>query len=367
MIKFSCLIHLLFFYMLLSSTMAEDIDHLISFKMSLPNPNLLSNWNHNNRVCKFQGVTCKRGLVSSLAIRGLLLGANFSALSTHILSLQNLETLSLYSTNLTGNISSSPLKCASRLNFLDLSSNNLGGTIADAASLAASCPSLQSLNLSNNYIGQGYNHSFPLFLSDLKVIDLSYNMIESNRDLQWLFSMFSMLQHLDLSDNNIRGTIPRITNCISLQYLDLSSNELSGTVPANMFSACINLTYLNLSSNHFTGNVPTNINACTGLSTLSLSNNNFSGEFFTMSLVPMYRLQFLELAFNNFNGSLPKSISKLTRLELLDLSANKFSGPMPHSLCTENISYLKRLYLQDNYFTGSIPDSLQNWSHLTLA
>jgi protein brassinosteroid insensitive 1 len=363
MIMPSCLIHLLFFCSV-SSAMPEDVDLLISFKNSLPNPNLLSNWNHKHLVCKFQGVTCKGGHVSSLIIRGLPLGADFSSVSAHILSLPNLEALSLSYANLTGSISSFPFKCSSRLTVLDLSSNNLRGSVSDAASLAASCVSLQSLNLSNNYIGQRFNISSPVVFPHLKVLHLAHNMITTNRDLQWLFSRLGSLTHLDLSNNNIQGTMPHITNCTSLQYLDLSSNELFGIVPAGTISGCRNLIYLNLSSNQFSGKAPPDIEACTGLRVLSLSNNNFSGEFPIMSLVIMPRLQNLELAFNNFNGSLPKSISKLARLESLDLSANKFSGPIPHSLCTKSVSNLQRLYLQDNYFTGSIPDSLNNCTKL---
>jgi protein brassinosteroid insensitive 1 len=363
MITLSCLIHLLFFCTLSSAT-AADVDLLISFKNSLPNPSLLSNWNNKHRVCEFQGVTCKGGHVSSLSIHGLPLSADFSSVSANILSLQNLETLSLYSTNLTGDISASPSECGSRLTEINLSSNNLRGSVFDAASLATSCPYLHSLYLSDNYIGQRFNHSSPLVLPLLKVLDLSYNMIATNGDLRWLFSMLGSLIHLDLSNNNIQGTIPQIINFTSLQYLDLSSNELSGSVPAGTILGCLNLTYLNLSSNHFTDKTPPDIESCTDLRVLSLSNNNFSGEFPITSLVAMPELQFLELAFNNFNGSLPKSISKLTRLESLDLSANMFLGPLPHSLCTESVSQLKRLCLQDNYFTGSIPASLNNCTKL---
>jgi hypothetical protein len=76
------------------------------------------------------------------------------------------------------------------------------------------------------------------------------------------------------------------------------------------------------------------------------------------------RLQFLELAFNNFNGNLPNFISKLKSLELLDLIANKLSGPIPGSLCTYNISKSKVLYLQDDYFPGTMPHSLSNCTNL---
>ncbi|KAJ1689443.1 hypothetical protein LUZ63_013598 [Rhynchospora breviuscula] len=355
-----CLFHFLLFSAL--SAMARDVDLLISFKNSLANPSLLSDWNHAKGVCEFRGIACKAGYVSSLTIHELPLGADFSSVSAHILSIASLETLSLHSINLTGFIST-PTKCTAQLKRLDLSSNRLRGSISDAASLAGSCPSLQSLNLSNNSIGQTSYHSCPV-PPNLKMLDLSYNKIATNKDIQWLFSKLGILKHLDLSNNNIKGSIPHISNCTFLQYLDLSSNQLSGTVPASTFSNCLNLTYLNISSNHFTGNVPPDIETSMNLVILSLSNNNFSGENPISSLVAMPRLQLLELAINNFSGSLPHSISNLTSLEILDLSANRFSGPIPHSLCTRSVSSLKVLYLQDNYFTGSIPDSLRNCTNL---
>ncbi|XP_078154185.1 brassinosteroid LRR receptor kinase BRI1-like [Carex rostrata] len=324
--------------------MARDIDLLISFKNSLSNPNLLSNWNHMHGVCEFQGVTCKGSHVSSLTIRGQPLEADFNSVSAHLLSLGSLESLSLHSTSLTGSISSLA-SCTMQLKELDLSSNNLRGSIYDTASLAASCHSLESLNLSNNYIGQAFNRSSPVF-AHLKMLDLSTNKITTTEDIQWLFdSKIWLPKHLDLSNNSIKGTIPKITNCTSLQYLDLSSNQLNGTIPAGTFSGCLKLTYLNLSSNHFTGMAPPDIEACTNLINLSLSKKIFSGVFPMLSMVATPRL-------------------RLISLESLDLSANRFSGPIPRPLCTYSVSRLEVLYLQDNYFTGTIPHSLCNCTNL---
>jgi Leucine rich repeat N-terminal domain len=57
-LELSYMIHFLFFCTI-SAAMAADVDLLISFKNSLPNPNLLSNWNHKHHVCEYQGITCK--------------------------------------------------------------------------------------------------------------------------------------------------------------------------------------------------------------------------------------------------------------------------------------------------------------------
>ncbi|KAJ1689444.1 hypothetical protein LUZ63_013599 [Rhynchospora breviuscula] len=345
--------------------MSGDVDLLLSFKNSLPNPSLLSSWNPNQGLCLFQGVGCKWGQVSSLTLQGIALNPDFYSVSTYLLSLQTLETLCLHSVNLTGGISA-PSKCADQLTGLDLSGNNLHGSVSDAMSLATSCSSLQSLNLSSNSIGvYPLKKGVPLPpVFPLKSLNLSYNKIESTGDLQWILSGLGILQTLDLSANKIVGSIPEISNCTSLKYFDLSSNLLSGTVPPGTLSNCFSLTYLNLSSNHFTGNAPPDLASCTGLTTLSLAYNNFSGEIPFLSLTSMPDLKLLELGFNNFSGSLSGSISKLTSLEILDLSSNGFSGPIPASLCTKGSSSLKELYMQNNYFTGSIPDSLSNCAKL---
>ncbi|KAJ3695041.1 hypothetical protein LUZ60_000418 [Juncus effusus] len=349
----------------LQLAMAGDVDLLISFKNSLPNPSLLSGWNPSEGPCSFPGVGCKAGRVASLTLDEPSLSPEFKSVSSYLLSLPSVETLSLRSVNLTGDVQSVS-KCAGQLSALDLSGNNLHGSVSDLAALITSCNALQSLNLSSNSIGvytmKKNAASSPLFA--LQSLDLSDNKIEANGDLQWILSGLGVLQLLDLSSNKIAGGMPQISNCSALQRLDLSSNALTGTVPAGTFSNCVGLTFLNLSANHFAGAPPPDLSSCAGLRTLSLSYNNFSGELPIASLTAMTDLRILELGFNNFTGALPASISKLLNLELLDLSSNGLSGPIPASLCSTGPSSLKELYLQNNYFTNSIPSSLSNCTNL---
>jgi protein brassinosteroid insensitive 1 len=202
--------------------MAGDIDHLLSFKNTLPDPSLLSSWNPNRGPCSFQGIVCKGGLVSSLTIQGITLSPDFRFVATYLLSLQNLEILSLRFINLTGDIWA-PIRCSDQLTGLDLSGNSLCGSVSDAVSLATSCSSLQSLNLSSNSIGvYSLKRGFalpPAF--PLKSLDLSYNKIGSTPDLQWVLYGLGVLQRLDLSSNKIASSIPEISNCTSLQYLTI--------------------------------------------------------------------------------------------------------------------------------------------------
>ncbi|CAI0546278.1 unnamed protein product [Linum tenue] len=73
------------------------------------------------------------------------------------------------------------------------------------------------------------------------------------------------------------------------------------------------------------------------------------GEWF--SNLPS-ELTFLVLSSNQITGKLPSQQLKFPRLSTIDLSSNKFEGPLP--MWSTNASIL---YLQDNKFSGSIPEN----------
>ncbi|KAL8038296.1 hypothetical protein ABFX02_11G097300 [Erythranthe guttata] len=62
----------------------------------------------------------------------------------------------------------------------------------------------------------------------------------------------------------------------------------------------------------------------------------------------------LSLQNNFFSGGIPDSLFSLTALVSLDLSANNFSGPISPSF--NHLTRLRTLYLQDNHFSGPVPD-----------
>ncbi|KAK7410851.1 hypothetical protein VNO78_02005 [Psophocarpus tetragonolobus] len=409
-----------------SSYVPNIIQQLIKFKASLPNPSVLPNWIPNQSPCLFTGITCNESHITSIDLSWIPLGTNLSVMATYLLSLEHLESLTLKSTNLTGpgSIPHSHSRCASTLTLLDLSLNGLSGSLSDMSFLA-SCPNLQSLNLSSNLLDlEGSPARWQL---NLGVADLSYNKFSGpgllpwvlNRDMKHLalkgnkitgeadFSGSPSLQYLDLSSNNFSVSIPSFGDCSSLEYLDISANNYMGDI-ARTLSPCNSLVYLNLSSNQFsgplpslpsgslqyvylasnhfhglippslpdlcstllqldlssnnlTGPLPDSFSSCTSLHSFDISSNLFSGPFPIHLLTQMTSLKVLSLSFNDFLGFLPDSLSKLSTLELLDLSSNNFTGPIPSTLCTTN---LKELYLQNNLFTGFIPPTLSNCSNL---
>ena len=110
-----------------------------------------------------------------------------------------------------------------------------------------------------------------------------------------------------------------------------------------------------------TGGIPSELASLWALESLDLSNNRFEGaipiEFGSLS-----RLASLDLSRNRLSGGVPEDLGDLLELVSLDLSHNRLEGPVPEALGqpASGNKELARLFLNDNFLTGSIPDVLGN-------
>ncbi|GLT75177.1 hypothetical protein SLA2020_469200 [Shorea laevis] len=410
----------------------RDTQLLINFTRSLPNASLLQNWFPNQDPCQFTGVSCRESRVSSIQLSINSLNADFWSVASSLLTLEKLESLSIVSSNITGNISfPSGFKCGSVLGRIDLSQNSLSGPVSGLSYLG-SCSSLKFLNLSRNSLDFSGKESRGLQLG-LEFLDLSWNKISGANVVSWvlfggcnglrylalngnkisgeidvsgcknlqfldlsannfssgipLFGDCSALEHLDISDNSFSGDISRtISPCTRLNFLNMSDNDFMGQVPAlpasdlrylnlsrnhfigeiplHLTDFCSSLVELDLSSNNLTGTIPNGFGSCSFLESIDVSSNNLTGELPLETIHQMGNLKHLFLGFNNFYGTLPESLSNLTTLETLDLSSNSLTGSIPFSVCQNPRNNLKELYLQNNQLSGSIPASLSNCSQL---
>ncbi|KAK9272106.1 hypothetical protein L1049_002475 [Liquidambar formosana] len=240
-----------------------------------------------------------------------------------------LKHLSLKSNKVTGNI---PISNCKSLEFLDLSSNNFSTGIPSFGD----CLSLQHLDLSSN---------------------------KFHGDIGNALIACQQLTFLNLSSNQFSGPIPSVPTG-KLQSLFLSGNDFQGGIPLGIADACPTLLQLDLSKNNLSGTVPNSLGTCSSLEYIDISANNFSGDLPIDTLIKMSNLKKLVLSYNNFIGVLPDSLSLLTNLESLDVSSNNISGLIPSGLCQDPKNSLKELYLQNNLLTGLIPESLGNCSQL---
>ncbi|CAN8291674.1 unnamed protein product [Cochlearia groenlandica] len=115
---------------------------------------------------------------------------------------------------------------------------------------------------------------------------------------------------LQLQSMQLSGSIPEsLKLCRSLQSLDLSGNDLSGTVPSQICSWLPYLVTLDLSGNKLTGSIPNRIVECKFLNALVLSDNELSGSI-PSQLGRLDRLRSLSLAGNDLSGSIPTDLSR---------------------------------------------------------
>ena len=166
---------------------------------------------------------------------------------------------------------------------------------------------------------------------------------------------------LDLSDNNLRGSIPtELGNLTNLTDLELSYNRLEGGIPAALGSLT-NLEILDLESNRLEGSIPTELGNLTNLTELVLLLNRLEGSIPT-ELGNLTNLTDLELSSNSLEGPIPTELGNLTNLTDLGLSYNALSGPIPTEL--GNLTNLTSLLLDGNRLSGPIPTELGNLTNL---
>ncbi|KAF6142378.1 hypothetical protein GIB67_033805 [Kingdonia uniflora] len=160
------------------------------------------------------------------------------------------------------------------------------------------------------------------------------------------------LQHLDLSNNFLNGSLPIClfnSSKSELKILSLSNNVISGELP-EVAGELKSLQFLNLSDNALTGKIPQNLTLLANLRVLSLSNNYFSGGFVN----GFESLEVLDLSCNLINGYLPPDFSG-ENLHYLNLSYNRISGEIPldfAKLSPRNVM----IDLSFNNLTGEVPE-----------
>ncbi|KAL6325289.1 hypothetical protein AAG906_023134 [Vitis piasezkii] len=288
--------------------------------------------------------------------------------------------------------------------YLDLSSNNLRGSILDSFANRTSIERLRNMGKRFEWeitelidVLSGCNSSW------LETLDLGFNDLGGflpnslgklhNLKSLWLWDNsfvgsipssignLSYLEELYLSDNPMNGTIPETLGGLSkLVAIELSENPLTGVVTEAHFS---NLTSLKEFSNYrvtprvsLVFNISPEwippfklsllrIRSCqmgpkfpawlrnqTELTSVVLSNAGISGTipewFWKLDL----HLDELDIGSNNLGGRVPNSMKFLPGATV-DLEENNFQGPLP--LWSSNVT---RLNLYDNFFSGPIPQEL---------
>jgi len=224
--------------------------------------------------------------------------------------------------------------------------------------------------------------------------------------------LYSSTEYEDYLDEKVKayeksclgGKIsPSLLNLKHLSYLDLSLNNFSGNTIPKFLGSLESLMYLNLSFSFFSGVVPPQLGNLSRLQYLDLTSYSSSSDIdYIISfppwglevkslewLVGFPSLRYLNLGDVNLEkvpdwlhsvnmlpslvelhlvgcglASLPHSVSSnnLTFLSVLDLSYNNFNSSIPHWL--SNVSSLSTINLADNSLRGAIPDGMGHLANL---
>jgi len=230
-------------------------------------------------------------------------------------------------------------------------------------------PYLEVLNLAFNYIKGPipveYGHAN--FTSTLRELDLSFNQLTGSIP-RVIFQRLEALEDLRLNRNDLAGELPFVagTKKNRLKVLDVSDNRIGGSIPSSMIGASANLEMLVLGSNSLSGTLPSELRHLSALQVLECGTNALSGriEQVFQNLLPLAdNLRNLILSENLFSGTLPPDMWKMTKLEMLILSDNFLSGslPMVGSATSENTGpspSLQVLWLARNQLSGPLPKEL---------
>ncbi|VVB15954.1 unnamed protein product [Arabis nemorensis] len=116
------------------------------------------------------------------------------------------------------------------------------------------------------------------FLSELQILDLSYNVGLSG-PLPPNIGDLKKLRNLILVECSFSGQIPEsIGSLEQLVYLHFANNKLSGDIPEKLFSSNMTLIHVLFDGNRFTGKIPYSVTLLKTLTVLRLDRNRLSGD-----------------------------------------------------------------------------------------
>ncbi|KAL3833898.1 hypothetical protein ACJIZ3_008634 [Penstemon smallii] len=292
-------------------------------------------------------------------------------------------------------------KC--HLKSLDLSINQFYGEISTVFQNLSGCwrYNLETLELSSN---EFYGH-LPEELGGLKkltYLGLSYNAI--NGSIPTSLGTLSALSVLDLNYNELSGSIPSsLGNLSTLRTMDLFNNYLSGPIPSSIGNLRdLRNLYLGGDNCQISGRIPFSLGQLSNLEELNLSGTTLDSTLCEAHFAKLSKLRYLVLDSLKFrvgfdwappfqlgtlvmqscdiegqfpqwlrlqkelgglnlvncsiSGALPNWFHYMN-LSVLRLSQNDIQGPIPNNI-GRMLPSLQFLYLEENYITGSIPDSI---------
>ncbi|KAF4351787.1 hypothetical protein G4B88_030148 [Cannabis sativa] len=276
------------------------------------------------------------------------------------------------------------LNSSVKLNSLELSNNNLRGTLHDLLGNISSSTknSLETLYLSFNQLGGLILDDFKNTFPSLTNLRLDNNQLEGH--FPNCLKRFPNLKSLVISHNQFFGLLPDLSSMPNLESFEASNNKFSG-VSSESIGKLDYLYLLIVSINSLTGYVSHVNLQCPSLKNLDFSfNSDMSLKFDSKYYIPSFQLETISLASCKLGTEFPNWLKTQTNLQKLDISNSGIYGPVPkwftsitpnlnyldmsHNLLNNTLSNFPLAYpnmfddvivdLSSNQFQGSVPPSL---------
>lgn len=343
-----------------------------------------SNWNTEQNVANWHGVTVQNGFVTAL---NLPLNNLSGTIPVELEELTHLKALNLYGNQLSGSI---PLQLGEMVNLREmvLADNQLSGSIPSSLNQLSQ---LLLLNLADNQLsevegdlsGLSNIQSFNLGGNQLTFADLEKANIGVSNYSPQAFIYNSQVEE----GNNVTLTVPESASGESFQWYknNVKINEETNhliTVPkseADEYTCKVthsnfpDLTLVSVNASQIIGGILKSerdalmalYNATDGsnwVQNSSWGTEQDVAQWYGVTVESGYVTE-LTLNYNQLSGTIPPDLNSLTHLQLLYLYDNQISGNIPSEL--GDLINLKKLSLNNNQISGTIPTELSNLNHLT--
>ncbi|KAL2628668.1 hypothetical protein R1flu_013354 [Riccia fluitans] len=335
----------------------QDAAALLEFKAGfIDKAGYFSNWNGSTDCCSWQGVTCALGRVVELRINAFFTpgfpirdtgyAGHFGATLGDLTALQRLK---IENVRFNAEIPQSLGKLLN-LEHLKLRGAGLLGTIPECL---CNLTKIKILDLTENAISV----TLPPCASawkEITAIRLAANQLSGV--IPKVLANLSTLMELDIAENGLVGVIPsNFRELQKLEVLSFSGNALSSYIPSTL-TEIKSLRIVALDRNRFTGGISSWWYRLENLTDLRLNDNELSGPMFLPEWTEAFApLRTLYLQNNKFCGSIPETLGNFQGTLTIDLSNNEFTGTIPESLGNNTYG---TLILSDNQLSGGFPLSL---------
>lgn len=297
------------------------------------------------------------GLLEGLHV--LNLGSNMFSGTVHPPIFRNLRNLVVLDLSRNPSLTSklpTEIGKLGKLRMLLLQSSDFYGEIPESFQ---GLHELQLLDLSQNNLNGSIPKGLGLGMTKLVSVDLSRNILSGSFPSDICYGR--ALVELSLHENSFSGSVPEsISSCYTLQRFQVQDNMFSGYFPSGLWSLS-DIALIRAENNQFLGEIPDLLGVPSLLEQVQIDNNKFTGSI-PHSLGRIHTMYRFSASLNGFNGNLPENFCDSPAMSIINLSHNSLTGSIPEF---RNCIKLVSLSLADNSFTGNIPSSLAQLAVLT--